>query len=272
MRPAPSTESDRDRRSRTHILQELGFEVRRAGEDLHGTGPVIPQMAVPGTSALRTSVLATWADTLAGLLAVDAVAPRVPVTLDLDVHLYQPAPPSGRVFAVGKAVKRGRSVFVASVDFTAEDGGRIATAVASFMCAPDPTVRLPAQLSVDAPPPAALLSVPLAERAGCERREPGVAVLPRSEDGLNSSNTVNGGLIALLAEEASLSLSPGATLCSLGLHYLQPVRVGPVIATASVHHGLGRVELRDAGQDDRLSVLATTRIFATTATTARSGT
>jgi hypothetical protein len=41
---------------------------------------------VPGTSRLRTSILATWADNLAGLLAVYAMAPRVPVTLDLDVH------------------------------------------------------------------------------------------------------------------------------------------------------------------------------------------
>ncbi len=55
-----------------------------------------------------------------------------------------------------------------------------------------------------------------------------MAVLPRSEDGLNSSNSVNGGLIALAAEEAVLSLAPGDTLRSLGLRYLQAVRAGPV--------------------------------------------
>ena len=44
-----------------------------------------------------------------------------------------------------------------------------------------------------------------------------MAVLPRSEDGLNSSNTVYGGLIALAVEEAVLSLADGQTLCSLAL-------------------------------------------------------
>jgi hypothetical protein len=38
--------------------------------------------------------------------------------------------------------------------------------------------------------------------------------------------------------------------------------VGPAIATAEVRAGLGRVEVRDAGSDDRLAVVATTRAFA----------
>jgi hypothetical protein len=39
------------------------------------------------------------------------------------------------------------------------------------------------------------------------------------------------------------------------------VRVGPAVATATVRAGLGRVELRDSGRDDRLSVTAITRTF-----------
>jgi hypothetical protein len=62
-------------------------------------------------------------------------------------------------------------------------------------------------------------------------------------------------------EEAVLSLLPGETLSSLHLRYLQPVRVGPAVATAVVRGGLGRVELRDRGRDDRLAVTATTRVF-----------
>jgi acyl-coenzyme A thioesterase PaaI-like protein len=88
-----------------------------------------------------------------------------------------------------------------------------------------------------------------------------VALLPRAEDGLNSSRTLNGGLIALVAEEAVLSLAPGRTLSSLGLRFLQPVRVGPVVATARETNGLAQVDLRDAGSDDRLSATATARIF-----------
>ena len=248
-------------RAGRHVLTELGFATRRVGDELHGTASITPQMHVPGSSHLRTSILATWADNLAGLLAAYAIAPRVPVTLELDVHLYRPAPAAGLVRGVGRTVKAGRSVFVASVEFTAEHGDPVAIAAGSFMSAPDPAAKLPATLSVDAPPSQARLAVPLAERAGCERRSPGVAVLPRSEDGLNSSNTVNGGLIALAAEEAVLSLAPGDTLCSLGLRYLQAVRLGPLVATARLYDGLGQVELRDAGSDDRLSVMATARTF-----------
>jgi acyl-coenzyme A thioesterase PaaI-like protein len=248
-----------------HILMELGFTARRTGDELHGTASVTPQLHVPGTAQLRTSILATWADTLGGLLAAHAIGPRVPVTLELDVHLFGPAPGSGAVRSVGRAIKAGRTVFVAGVEFTSERGEPVATAAMSFMSAPDPAARLPSRLSVDLPPDpeAGRLAVPLAERAGCERRGPGVAVLPRSEDGLNSSNSVNGGLIALAAEEAVLSLVPGDALCSLGLRCLQAVRAGPVVATARVHRGLAQVELRDSGRGDRLSVIATARTFGT---------
>lgn len=254
---------DAGRESRRHMLSELGFALTRAGDEMHGTASVTPEMRVPGTVHLRTSILATWADHLAGLLAADAIAPRVPVTLELDVHLYRPAPASGLVRGVGRTVKAGRSVFVAGIEFSSERGEPIAIAAGSFMSAPDPSMRLPSGRRLETALPVGRLTVPFAERAGCVRRDAGVAVLPRSDDGLNSSDSVNGGLIALAAEEAVLSLVPGDTLCSLGLRYLQAVRRGPLVATARVHHGLGRVELRDSGNDDRLSVTATARTFGT---------
>lgn len=245
-----------------HILRELGFGVREAGEELRGRGTITDLMHVPGAGRLRTSVLAVWSDVLTGLLAGVSMGGRVPVTLGLDVHLHRPAPAAGEIVGVARAVKNGRSVFVAEAEFSVDGGEPFAVSTASFMMAPDPSLRLPENLSIGEGPPRDLLSVPLAERAGCERREPGVAVLPRSEDGLNSSNTVNGGLIALAAEEAALSLGRGGeTLSSLVLHYLQPVRVGPLVAVAEVNGSLGRVELRDAGAEDRLAGLAATRTF-----------
>jgi len=45
----------------------------------------------------------------------------------------------------------------------------------------------------------------------------------------------------------------------MALRYLRPVRSGPAVATAQVRAGLGRVEVRDAGGDDRPAVTATTR-------------
>lgn len=244
------------------MLRELGFAVQLDGEGLSGTAEIVPEMLVPGTGHLRTSVLAMWVDTLCGLLAARAATPAVPVTVELDVHLHRPSPAAGVVHAAGRPMRQGRSLFVAEVRFTAGNGEPLAIGGGSFVTSPDPTVRLPPSLSIgEEPTGGTRLTVPLAERAGCERRSPGVAVLRRSEDGLNSSRTVNGGLIALAAEEAVLGLVPGRTLCSLGLRYLHPVRVGPVVAAATEIGGLARVELHDAGNADRLSVLATARLF-----------
>jgi acyl-coenzyme A thioesterase PaaI-like protein len=246
---------------RHHLLAELGFTSRLVGGELHGTGAIAPPMHVPGTSLLRTSILATWADMLGGTLTMRAITPRVPVTLELDVHLYRPAPSAGRLQAVGRVAKAGRSVIVIEVDFLDERGEAFAFSGSSFMAAPDTSVTLPLPASIDRPPREPTMTLPLADRAGCKRQQPGTAVLPRTEDGLNGVGTIHGGLLALAAEEAVLSLAPGETLSSLGLRYLQPVRVGPAVATATISAGLGRVELRDSGREDRLAVTATTRTF-----------
>jgi acyl-coenzyme A thioesterase PaaI-like protein len=246
---------------RPHILQELGFAVRPDGEELHGTASVTPYMQVPDVPCLRASILASWADMLLGMLSMRAFA-RVSVTLELDVQLYRPAPGSGTVTAVGRPVKAGRSVFVGEVEFADARGETFGFSAASFMAAPDTTLRTPRLTSLEVPPQEEVrLRLPLAERADCKRQAPGTAVLHKCEDGLNAAKTVHGGLIALAAEEAALSLAPGTSLSSLALRYLQPVRVGPAVATARERDGLGRVELRDSGQGNRLAVTATTRTF-----------
>lgn len=255
---------DPDRRPDRHILLELGFVVSRAGDEIHGHAEVVPPLWVPGTSCLRTSILAMWVDQVAGIATIDVLGPRVPVTLELDVHLYENAPAGGTVRAIARVLKAGRSVVVCGVDLVDQHGSPVALGTASFMAAPDPNAVLPSNISLDTPPaPLRRLDMPIAERARCRQQAPGTAVLPRSEDGLNASGTINGGLIALAVEEAALSLTPGTTLSSMALRYLRPVRTGPAIATAEVWAGLGRVEVRDGARDDhRAAVTATTRTFA----------
>jgi acyl-coenzyme A thioesterase PaaI-like protein len=253
--------ADLDRR---HIVGELGMTVAQVGDELHGTAAAVPEMHVPGTDVLRASVLAAWTDVVAGLLSGQVIGPRVPVTLDLSVDLYRAPAACRQVECVGRTVKAGRSVVVASVEISA-DGEPLATASASFMPSPDASLRLPASaLTLNGKPADALrLTKPFAERAGCRRTDPRVAVLERSDEGLNSSNTINGGLIALVVEEAALSASPGTTLASLAMRYLRPARVGPLVATATRHADVAQVDVRDAGSDDRLAVTARTRTFTT---------
>jgi acyl-coenzyme A thioesterase PaaI-like protein len=256
----PPLMDDLEERRKGHILMELGFDVERVGEDMHGRAVVTPEMLVPGTGTLRTSILAAWADTATGLRALDAIRPRVVVTQQLDVHLFDSPPAGAEVHAVARAVKTGRSVVVVVVDFLA-DGEEVGVGTAAFMPAPDPTLLMPDDMMIGRKSAGPTLSVPIAERARVQRIGAGVAVVPNEHDSRNASNTLNGGLLALVVEEAALSLTPGECLNSLAMHYLQPVRVGPAIATAEVRAGLGRVEVRDAGHEDRLAVVATTRTF-----------
>src|SRR4051812_44576098 len=95
-----------------HIVGELGLAVDISGDELHGTAAIGPEMFVPGTACLRISILATWADHVAGLLAAHAMTPRVPVTLDLDVHVHRPPTGVGTIRALARPLKIGRSVAV----------------------------------------------------------------------------------------------------------------------------------------------------------------
>jgi acyl-coenzyme A thioesterase PaaI-like protein len=218
-------------------------------------------MLVPGTSRVRTSILATWADTVSGLAAMRTIAPSIPVTLELDVHLFHQTQDLAMVRAVAEVMKAGQSVVVLSVDFTAGNGEPLALANASFMTAPDRTLTWDESRRRLATPQS-LLQVPFAERASCERLAPGVATIPFSQEALNASGSLNGGLLALAVEEAVLSLAPpGASLSSMAMRYLRPVRVGPAVATADVRDDLARARVRDAGRRDRLAALATTRVF-----------
>jgi acyl-coenzyme A thioesterase PaaI-like protein len=245
-----------------HIMRDLGFGVSGTAEEMRGLGHVIPEMNVPGTDVLRLSILAAWADITSGYIAVGLFDPGVPVTLDLDVHLYAPVVGVDEVSMVARVQKSGRSVSVLSIEIFG-DRETVGFAHATFMASPNPALRMPTVVSDDGlvhfhPP---RLEVPFAERAGCERLAPGLASVPMRPDGLNASGTLNGGLLALVVEEAALSVEPGTVLASMSMRYVQPVRIGPAVASADVRDGLGSSVVRDAGRDDRLAVIATTRSF-----------
>jgi acyl-coenzyme A thioesterase PaaI-like protein len=245
-----------------HIMRDLGFAVAGTAEEMRGSGRVTPEMWVPGTEAVRMSILATWADIAAGYIAVGLFDPGVPVTLDLDVHLHHPAVGVDEVTMVARVQKSGRSVSVLSIEILG-DGSDVGFAHATFMASPNPALQMPTVVSdewlVHSHAPS--LEVPFAERAGCVRLAPGLASIPMRPDGLNASGTLNGGLLALVVEEAVLSAGPGGTLASLSMRYVQPVRVGPAVARADVRDGLASVVVRDEGRDDRMAVIASTRSF-----------
>lgn len=163
---------------------------------------------------------------------------------------------------VARIQKSGRSVSVISVDILGDDE-TIGFAHATFMASPNPALRMPTVVSdeglIHFHPPR--LEIPYAERAGCCRLAPGVASIPMRPDGLNASGTLNGGLLALVVEEAALSDEADATLASLLMRYVQPVRIGPAVARADLRAGLANIAVHDEGRDHRLAVIASARTF-----------
>jgi acyl-coenzyme A thioesterase PaaI-like protein len=248
------------------IFREFGLVLESDGDDLIGRADVVPTMLVPGSDVLRLSVLAVWADTIIGLLAMQAIAPRVPTTLELDVHVFAPIRQCSSVHMRARLTRSGRSVLVFTVDFSDASGRPLGFGTSMFMALPDPNISIPpgnwalkrfARSSGE-------LRQPLAERVRCERREPGVASLPWSPDTQNTARAINGGILAIAIEEAALSLadSPAGaqTLSSLVIRYLRSVRTGPAVATATISDGLGQVEVIDASNAE-LCVAATVRLF-----------
>jgi acyl-coenzyme A thioesterase PaaI-like protein len=219
----------------SHIVTELGLTVAIDGPVAVARAAVVPEVCVPGSVALRTSVLATWADVVTGMLVISAVAPRIPVTLDLEVQVIEPAVEGDTVTAEATVVKLGRTVLVSEARFHVEGSGAlVALAYASFIASPNPDHVFPPDFQMPLRQKPGRLSVPFAERAGCAIVAPGTAEVPWREDGLNASGSIQGGLVALAAEEAAASLADWpAWLSSLTLRYLRP---GAQDETSIQHH------------------------------------
>ena len=241
------------------VIRELGMGTELAGDRMIGRSTISPEMWAPGSDTIRLSVLATWADVLTGVLANLAFRPRIGLTVDLDVHVLRPVPGTGDVRGVASTLKVGRSITVNRADFTVDDDPRpFATAIGSFMVSPNPAHLLPDDFS-GTKMMSGVLTAPLAERAGVRPLGPGVAEVPGRRANLNSSHAIQGGLLALCAEEAVLSLVPQGILTSMSMRYLRGFRTGPAHAHAVMHDGVAMIEIVDPA-DGRLGVTASAHL------------
>jgi acyl-coenzyme A thioesterase PaaI-like protein len=240
------------------IILELAFDSEFVDGTVRTRTLSTPEVHGDGTGRLRTSVVAAVIDVTLGNLAVVHIAPRNAMTTHLEVHLHAPLPASGVVEIVGRPLRFGRSLLVLEADIT-HDGAPLGLGTVTFVPAPDP-----AMVTV-APPPmgtgATALSMPLAERAGLELLRPGQVLLPDRYGVRNGGGVYSGALLAILAEEAALSLTPAASLASLSVSYLRAVHHGPAVAHATVVDGVGRVEVRDTGRENQVAAFAVTRTF-----------
>ena len=122
----------------SHVVAELALMITAEGDVIRGRSTVVPEACATGTDSLRTSVILTWADIIAGAVAGLAISPRIPLTLDLEVLVRKPFPVGSPVVAEASLVRAGRSVTVTEATFgDGSDPEPFAVVVATFVPSPD---------------------------------------------------------------------------------------------------------------------------------------
>jgi len=247
------------------FLSTMGFQYRIDDDTAWGT-VVVDEYLRSAPHWPSPSALLTFADVLIGVLASRETAPRVSITIDLSVHIVGSMPHGGELELSGRMVKVGRTVSIGSTDIRARDSGAlVARAVGTFAASPRPqdvADSFPRQASAGS---TGRLGATLAEHVGIEIVSPGVAEISLGPDRLNGTESLQGGLVALLAETAAqrvatATLGAPAVLDALEVHYVAAARVGPFRTRTRV---LGpdalEVEVRDPGRDDRIVAVAVAR-------------
>ena len=162
-------------------------------------------------------------------------------------------------------IKRGRSTVATEVRFLGADTDQlVALGYLTFMASPRPE---------DASPPVpkgmhvhGTLAEDFAEGIGVDHRGPGIVEVARRPFVVQAAGSLQGGVVALLGEKAAESLA-GRPVIDLDVRFLSAIRVGPGRATASwLGDDVIRVEIRDAGMNDRLAALTIARVISAVST------
>jgi acyl-coenzyme A thioesterase PaaI-like protein len=247
------------------FTSELGLNIEVAGDTLIGRAEVVPELCVRDAAVLRPSVLLSWADSLVGSLATERTLPRVCMTVDLNVRVVTPIPAGASVLGTGRILKTGRVLTFTEATFTVDGSDEPAAfVVGTFVASPRPedvadsfvtrVTRGSAERRRNQAP-----LVPITEILGARVVTPGVVEADRHARIMNWVETVQGGAVALLAEEAALSLPDAPVPSELEMRYLRTVRFGPMRATARSVGEFTRVDVVDVGNDNRPAAIGVVR-------------
>ncbi|HEY1465511.1 MAG TPA: hypothetical protein VGF11_00535 [Acidimicrobiales bacterium] len=240
------------------FLQDIGYTHDISGGVSRGWLQITDELRAPGSSQVRASVLATMADVWTGSLAGMACAPKLALTLDLTARIVGDVG-GDRLDIMGTLLKQGRTTIVAETEFRHPvTGAVVALSHATFVASPRPQDVI-GPLST-ARTSGNSLGRPIAEALGMQVLSPGVVVIERGPYVNQQAGTLQGGVVAVLAERAAESLA-GARVLELEVRYLSAVRVGPARTSAlALDDHTVRVEARDIGNDDRLAAVVMARM------------
>lgn len=236
-----------------HYIHLLAIEVDMARPVVHGVAPVRPESLVPGTTRMRTGVLATIVDLVAGHVPDGPLGP----TIDLRVELWDRPPSSGHVHLVGRPLRAGARLVVAETLLAAErDGVPFGRATTTFM-----HERVGEPVSNGGRPMVAMAEASFDEFLGATvRDERSMALEPVERIANGQQHTVQGGVQALFAEIAAdrlLRRNVPLAATDLDIRFLSRLRVGPLVAIVDElpsRDGTvrARVTLADGGADDKV--------------------
>jgi acyl-coenzyme A thioesterase PaaI-like protein len=251
------------------LTQYFELAARRASDETMSTWIELRPDLVDASGAALVAVIAYLVDSAVGMAAGFAALPQWVVTADIDLHLVALAI-VGPLRADSRVVRAGtRQVLADCTVYDEGSGAVVATATANH------SVLSPERAApMSVPPPdeifrqastmsSAQTRPPLLERYGV-RPVPGVvgaAELYITGPARNPWGILHGSLFALVVEAALASAQPQARIDDLIVRFVAPARVGPARAQATNASGnLWRIDVRDAGNDDRVCATAFARV------------
>jgi acyl-coenzyme A thioesterase PaaI-like protein len=113
-----------------HFIAQLALQIDADGRRAVGTAPVRPELFVPGTERIRTALLATLVDVVAGHAPAGPIGP----TVDLRLQMLAAPPRDGVVHLESTPLRVGRRLVVADTVLRAGPAGEaFARATTTFM-------------------------------------------------------------------------------------------------------------------------------------------
>ena len=256
-----------------HMLRDLRVEFERQHDQRQLAVALVPEL-LTDRGALDAGVAAVLVDIQGGGAALEHVHPDWMVTSDMTLHMARPVR-HGTVVGRSRVLRAGKHNVVLEVDLTAVgDSSPAVISQLGFTRIPrrDDT---PSSGPVESPAhttfalPGSGFVAPFYDSLGLRTVD---AVTGRLELDVvdyqrNSVGGMQGGVVVALATQSAEAIVGSAlglsvTTRNLTARYLAMARVGPLRSEAEIVRADGdsavvRIELRDAGQDDRLCTLVT---------------
>jgi len=260
-----------------HFMRDCGQWLEWNGKNYRAGLRVTPHLSAdPG--GLRAGIWAALADLVGGAVATRTVQPNWVATSDLAVHLFSPVY-EGELHVTTRLLRHGKRTAIIEANFFAGDQNQervgLATLGFSVLKARGENQRMiengeePRTDFGDSQKP---LSQDILDRLGVEIVDPkrGQIRLEPTAYSLNTLGAVQGGVLAVLADESGQTLArqvsqPDWVTRDMTLHYLALGKTGPLETEAEILNqsdeaALVRIEILDRGEANRLVLVATLRV------------